>query len=313
MAIFLYQSFESNTNHQHDAKSFAAQQHTLTTHERWAGNNASGTGALVYPLPSQSVLDRDNGHMKAVKGPPNMVDTAAANAIYSGYDPAAFVELMQNKVLNNRQALIRQFGRAPDVTAFGELDGNNGDLNWMSSHVGPLLGASSIANACQNFTVYANNMGNITTLGSGIGWYAIRYLDISVLFVHVPNNLARSRTRQTQFYSDIRNTIGVVDLVMGDTNQNTKMITVQAVTTAFGVEYANAFVDEKISPIDAEGIRLMGTNATATKMYDVAVYRKQTIRFKSIAYLTQQARMPSDQLVASTTDHMGLAVEVERL
>ena len=316
MAIFFYQSFESGNSPEHGAQSFTARQHTITTHQTWAGNNASGTGALVYPLPSQSVLDRDNGHMIAIKGPPNMVDTAGKTAMHSGYSSDSFVELMQNKMLNNNQALIRQFGRTADVTAFGELDGNHGDLNWMPSHVGPLIGASDNAKACQNFTVFANNMGNITVLGASIGWYAIRYLNITVVFVHVPNARAGSLTRQTLFYKEIKNTIGDVDLVMGDTNQGGKAITAQAVTAAFGSRYVDAFPGNKISPIDAEGIQLIGTNSTATKMYDVAVYREETIKFKSVSYLTQQAKMPGAQIahvVASTTDHMGLAVEVERL
>ena len=63
-----------------------------------------------------------------------------------------------------------------------------------------------------------------------------------------------------------------------------------------------------LSPITTGATtQLAGFNSVATKMYDIAVYRSDTVVLKqATAYLSQSSGG------VTVTDHCGLAVEIER-
>lgn len=128
--------------------------------------------------------------------------------------------------------------------------------------------------------------------------------------------------RLVKFYQDIESAIiqkggGPIDLVMGDTNQSSAGVTPEVLRKATGLPFENAQVDKIIKAIDVykedKEAGVKGTNAKGDQMYDVAVYNSATVKMKKICYWSQLAPMPDGSVVAAVTDHMGLAVEVEKI
>lgn len=121
--------------------------------------------------------------------------------------------------------------------------------------------------------------------------------------------------RLVAYYKGIADTIlnnggGIIDLVMGDTNQSSGGVTPNVVSKATNLDFKRAHTGN-ISPIDGYNISVGGTNAKGDKMYDVAVYNAATVKMKKVCYWSQLAPFGNGSSVAAVTDHMGLAVEIE--
>ncbi|TFW16809.1 hypothetical protein [Duganella callida] len=121
--------------------------------------------------------------------------------------------------------------------------------------------------------------------------------------------------RLVTFYKGIADTIiqnggGVIDLIMGDTNQSSGGVTPSVVSKATSLDFKSAHTGS-ISPIDGYKVSVGGTNSKGDKMYDVAVYNAATVRMKKICYWSQLAPVADGSAVAAVTDHMGLAVDIE--
>ncbi|HWW68487.1 MAG TPA: hypothetical protein VN089_00950 [Duganella sp.] len=364
MPIFSYQSFNAGSSKTHDLKSLTAQGFTVETHDHLAASTERNR--LIYPaLHDQHFNPNDypNGlpadrHAHPVQGPAALVGMAPIGTIsQANVSTANFYEMMKQKVLQNQQAVYRQMKSMPQVTAFGELDGAHQDFSTMNEYVASdLSGATNVKAACQNFSVYCSNGANVTCVGTGEGWYAIRYLKYVVVFVHVPNRLMKSKKapaatpakpgplkgvaaqhqvkpppptpyakpgpviettedRLVKFYKDIADTIlknggGVIDIVMGDTNQSSGGVTPNVVSQATNQTFKNAHEGD-ISPIDGYNVSVGGTNSKGNKMYDVAVYNANKVKLKKICYWSQLTPFGDGGQVAAVTDHMGLAIEVE--
>jgi hypothetical protein len=259
-----------------------------------------------------------------VQGPANLVKTEPKKTLSGGnVTPAqmnASLHMMQQKVLQNRQAVYRQLQAMPDVTAYGELDTAHADFATMPGFAGPRVVGSSSNDMCnQNFSIFSNNICNAKRIADGVGWYAVTYLGYNVVFVHVPNDTAKKpKTAVVEFYKNIqyeilRNGGGIIDLVMGDTNQTSDKHTPNALNQATGYNFVNAHNHHNIAPADLHNVIVNGTNSTRTKMYDVAVYNADTVKLKQGCYWTQLAPYGNAGKVAAVTDHMGLAVEIEKL
>lgn len=372
MPIFSYQSFNAAASKTHDLNSVTAQPLTVDTHNHWANAN-QGASSLIYPTlenadfdpkyyPKGPPVDR---HAIPVQGPPDLVQAEPPGSMsQDAVSTSDFFEMMKQKVLQNRQAVYREMQDMPHVTAFGELDGAHSDFQAFPEFAGGVMaGASTNKLACQNFSVYAANGAQVKCVGNGIGWYAIKYLGYVVVFVHVPNAIAKSskptpakppkppkaavkgvgaqsqakpapakpygrpaaaaaptnasKDDLVKFYQDIASVIlqnggGVIDVVMGDTNQSSGGVTPEALSKATNLPFANAHVDNTLSPIDAYNIQVYGTNSSGTKMFDVAVYNTGTVKLKKLCYWSQQAPIGDGSTVAAVTDHMGLAIHVEK-
>ncbi len=134
------------------------------------------------------------------------------------------------------------------------------------------------------------------------------------VFVHVPNSIATNESAAISFYKNISNEVlatgkGAIDIVMGDTNQPNSAFTPRVVTKALGTTFVDAHPDNQIAPVDAYQKTFGGTNATASKKYDVAVYRSSLKKVQTI-YLSQFTSVGSG--AAAVTDHMGIGVYVEK-
>lgn len=372
MPVFFYQSFNASSTPDHNLKSLTAQSHTRKAHETWADLQREKKRTLLYP-----VLDDDrltgNRHAEPVAGPPRLVatvekdptDNKAQENMWKGVGTGEFLQMMQQKILQNQQAVNREMQAMPDVTAFGELDGAHSDFSDMSRFAGNRVGASSNDMACHNFTVYANNQRNVELAGNGDGWYAIRYLGFVVVFVHVPNDiaggmsqkaaaeakaqlLANAKSKPTvasggvqksyaskkmpkakkiagsgtedlvDFYQKMQSEIiregkGQIDVIMGDTNQSRLGFTAEVVSDALGKTFKNAHSAKNFSPIDTYDTVAKGTNSVGKKMFDVVVYNADTVTVDKLCYITQQAPFRGDGQVAAVTDHMGVAVSINKI
>lgn len=365
MPIFSYQSFNAGSSKTHDLKSLTAQGFTVETHDHLAASTERNR--LIYPaLHDQNFNPNDypggrlpaDRHAFPVQGPAALVGMAPVGTVSTAnVSTANFFEMMKQKVLQNQQAVYRQMKSMPQVTAFGELDGAHQDFSTMNEYVASdLSGATNVKAACQNFSVYCSNGANVKCVGTGEGWYAIRYLQYTVVFVHVPNRLMKSKKapaaaaakpgvlkgagaqhqvkpppptpyakpgpvvettedRLVKFYKDIADTIlknggGIIDVVMGDTNQSSGGVTPNVVSQGTNQTFKNAHEGD-ISPIDGYNVSVAGTNSKGTKMYDVAVYNANTVKLKKICYWSQLTPFGDGGQVAAVTDHMGLAIEVE--
>lgn len=370
MPVFFYQSFNASSATDHNLKSVTGQYHTKKAHKTWAELQQTEKLTLVYPVLDDDLLTGSR-HSEAVAGPARLVATVERDPtdddlqsmMWEGVGQGDFLKMMEQKILQNQQAVNREMRVMPDVTAFGELDGTHADFSGMSRFAGTRVGASDHDMACHNFTVYANNHSNVEPAGSGDGWYAIRYLGFVVVFVHVPNDIAggmsksdakaakaqaKSKSKPTvlsggiqknypkpkaprakkiagsgtadlsRFYQEIqseiiRNGKGKIDVIMGDTNQGSLGFTEKVLKDALDKNFKNAHSGKNFSPIDTYNTVAKGTNSGNDTMFDVVVYNAATVAVKQVCYITQQAPFRGDGQVVAVTDHMGVAVSVEKV
>lgn len=311
--IFAYQSFNASVSSTHDLNSLNGQRFTVMTHNHLATQDEDPR-ALVFPTvksnPSTPVL-----------GPPNLVPTEPTGAMSKGkVTNDAFFGMMQQKVLQIPQTVYRELGGMPNVLAFGELDSANDDVAMMTDVAGPEVGSSGqMKKACQNFSVFSHDQSNVNHLGDGEGWFAIEYLSYVVVFVHVPNAIATKKDPVVKFYQNIQSQIqqhpkgGIIDVVIGDTNQPSPNFTPNCLSQALQQNFQDAHGGATINPMDTFGVEVSGTNAKGTQKYDVAVFNTKTVKAGGVSYWTQRAPFGSASSVGAVTDHMGLAVKVEKL
>lgn len=357
MPVFFYQSFEATVKTDHSLKSVTGNQHTRTAHQTWTDLQQQQKRTLLYPVLDDDLLT-GNRHTEPVKGPPRLVATVEKDLkddekqtkMWKGVGQDEFLKMMEQKILQNQQAVHREMRAMPDVIAFGELDGGHADFAHMPRFAGTLIGSTAPSiKACHSFTVYANNQPNVELAGDGNGWYAIRYLGIVVVFVHVPNDFAGGmstaakkkktptvhsggitksytthRSKRTEvtdlvaFYLRIKNEIarvgkGQIDVIMGDTNQSRLNFTDEVVSIALGKTFKNASSRTLFSPADTYETFAKGTNSGQDKMFDVVVYNEATVTVDKLCYVTQQAPFRGNGQVAAVTDHMGVAVKIEKV
>jgi hypothetical protein len=353
MPVFSYQSFNAGNSTVHNLNSLTAQQYTKLAHNHAAKSSTPSRLLFPTLAEESVKGQGEDRHKLPVQGPANLVAPAPVGTIAAGFGTAMFFDMMKHKVLQNRQALYRQMNRMPDVTAFGELNGGHADFNTLNEYVvGKMSGATSNSRACNNFTVYCANSAKAECVGQGEGWYAIRYLGYVVVFVHVPNKVFKNppvpktgpvrgvgaqnhaakaankpyarpaagqsnEDRLVKFIQEIASAIlqrcgATIDLIMGDTNQPAIGMTYESASKATGFTFKDAHTGA-IAPIDSHDIKVRGTNAKVDKMYDVAVYNADTVKMKKVCYWSQLAPFNNGSSVAAVTDHMGLAIQIEKI
>jgi len=166
-----------------------------------------------------------------------------------------------------------------------------------------------------NFSVHSGQTAVHQPVGSGDGWIAMKCYNVLVVFVHVPNAIAKSDSACQTFYATIQSQClqegaGAIDVIMGDTNQSSADFTQRVVSVSLNTNFVNAHSGTSIEPFDTYQRSFKGTNATGTKKYDVAVYNADTVTLKNVIYLTQFIATESG--AAAVTDHMGIGVHVEK-
>lgn len=315
MPIFAYQSLNSNASSRHGVGASNSQPFTVNTHNRIAQN--SDKWMLSMPT-----ADGVAPHLP-IQGPDELVRSAPVGAMdrvvhqdkkVPKVDDTGFLRMIEGKARQAHQHIYREFQGACDVLVYGELDGAHREWSSMRQNAGSLFAASSAQRACNCFSIHTHNVNSVTFLGEGEGWIAIKSYGVIAVFVHVPNKYAADEDKAASFYDRIRNSLlqapgsGVIDVIMGDTNQPANGFTERVLKAALGLNFADAHPDTNIMPLDSYKRSFGGTNSTAEKKYDIAVYNTETVSLKRMVYLSQCA--PQGREAVAVTDHMGIAIEV---
>lgn len=297
MPLIAYQSLNASSSTDHGLKSLQNKQFTKAT------NNfvvAQKHQALVLPI--------NTGNINTpIEGPAELVEVAKLEKEqHETSEPfgAQIAYLFQNAQ--------REFLAMPDILVVGELDIENTELSSMVS--GQSMGVRSFASkkACQCFSSFSQGAlsSQITFLKHGAGWVAYSVDAVIVVFVHVPNAIARSKNETELFYFQIAHSLAnngkIIDIVIGDTNQSSFNFTANALKIALGITYENA-VTPNVEPVDNFQVSLGGTNSNATKMYDVAVINPKRVKCDGYAYLSQSSG------AITVTDHCGLIINLKKL
>lgn len=293
MPSFAYQSFESSASSNHNAYAILNRRFTQSTNARVTGE---GVQALIPPVNPDMPSEIYEGPMQLLPVLGN--DTVDTNVI-----------LLQSHLANVFRHAHSNLEE--DLCAFvcGELDVSGQDFAAMRSF--PNLDAHVVAATrnCQCFTGFINKSmsGIAQPLVGGTGYYAFLIGGMSVVFVHVPNRICSSESEIANFYSGINNTLvqgGApgIDIVLGDTNQQSANFTRTCLQSLNQGSYANAH-EGAIEPVDTYLYSTGGTNSGGDKMYDVCVYNSSRVSIDRIAYVSQSSTG------STVTDHMGLMVK----
>ena len=298
MPIIAYQSLNANSSSSANLASIKMQRFTKKTNQRVTTHHHE---ALVLPHNSQDLAT-------PLQGPANKVPIAELEST------SHTVEVFGSQIALSWQNFQRELSAMPDIMVIGELNLSDPSLVNMVNGAGVTIKSFEAKKACQSFTAVSQGAlaAQIKPLQSGTGYVGYSVGGLVVVFVHVPNAIARSKNATEAFYYKVAhhlNTHGhIIDLVIGDTNQGSFNFTANALNIAFRTHaYTNATDLPSVSPIDNFNVTQGGTNSVATKMYDIAVYRSDTVVLKqATAYLSQSSGG------VTVTDHCGLAVEIER-
>ncbi|WP_445355806.1 hypothetical protein ACJJI5_06110 [Microbulbifer sp. EKSA008] len=255
-----------------------------------------------------------------IHGPAQLVAQAPQGFMGKNqHSDAQFLNMIEGKARQTHQHLYRSLGQTCDLLVYGEMDGSNSEWSSMQQHAGNLVGSNTTGKACNSFSIHAANTTQHTILGSGMGWTAVRSGNINVVFVHVPNSIAKKQSDAISFYRFINNQVihggyGTIDLVMGDTNQGTDSFTEDVLSRATGSTFSDAHSSASIQPSDSYERSFSGTNSTASKKYDVAIYNTSTIRVNQVGYLSQSTPVAVNDasMSAAVTDHMGIFISVTK-
>lgn len=297
MPIIAYQSFNSNSSSIHGLASVTNQRFTRETNKRVT---ALGHQALVLPFDTSDLTT-------PIQGP------AELKLIEILATPQT-VDVFGSQVALAWQNFYRHFGSMPDIMVCGELDTSHADFASMISDSTVQLTALPAKRACQSFTAVSQTAlaSQIIRLLHDEGFVAYSISGMTVVFVHVPNRIASSRSGTEDFYFKIAHSLNakgaIVDLVIGDTNQGSFNTTADVLNVALKTNtYKNSISTASVVKIDNYDVIEKGTNSNASKMYDVAVYRSDTVEMKdSVAYISQSSSS------VTATDHCGLAIRVEK-
>ena len=318
MPIFAYQSLNSNASSSHGVSASNSQPFTVKTHNRIAQNcdkwmlsmpTADGVAPhLPVQGPAELVSSADIGTMDRVEKQGKKVPNV---------DDDRFLRMVEGKARQTHQHIYREFQGTCDALVYGELDGADSEWGSLQQNAGELFAASSAKRACNCFSIHTHNANSVTFLGEGEGWIAIKSYGVIAVFVHVPNKYASDENLAASFYDRIKNSLlqvqggGVIDVVMGDTNQPRNGFTERVLKAVLGQNFADAHPDTNIVPLDSYKRSFGGTNSTAEKKYDIAVYNTETVFLNQMVYLSQCA--PEGREAVAVTDHMGVAIEVKKL
>lgn len=305
--VIAYQSLNSNSSSNHGVSASNSQPYTGMAHNHSAQD--SQPWALIMPT-----ADSEDPHVP-IHGPAQLVSTAPSGFMNKGqHSNAKFLSMVEGKARQLHQHLIRAFPRPCDLLVFGELDSNHVDWSSMQKNAGKLVHSSTPSKTCNCFSVHSTGVLS-NKIAEGTGWIAVSCANVVTVFVHVPNSIATQKDKLTVFYQNINNAVlgtgcGSIDLIMGDTNQAASGVTPEIVSKALNTAFGDAHQGKSIAPVDSYQREFGGTNATATKKYDVAVFNKKTIKKIEATYLSQFS--PVGSSVAAVTDHMGICVYVEK-
>lgn len=318
MPIFAYQSLNSNNSSRHGISASNSQQLTVDTHNRIAQN--SGKWMLSMPT-----ADGVEPHIP-IEGPAELVRSAPVGTMdkvvkqgkeVPKVDDKRFLRMVEGKARQAHQHIYREFQGSCDVLVYGELDGANSEWSSLQQNAGGLFAASSAQRACNCFSIHTHHANAVTFLGEGEGWVAIKSYGVIAVFVHVPNKYAKDESKAANFYGRIRSSLlqaqdgGIIDVIMGDTNQTRNGFTERVLKAALGQDFADAHPDTNIVPLDSYKRSFGGTNSTAKKKYDLAVYNTETVALSRMVYLSQCA--PESREAVAVTDHMGVAIEIKKV
>lgn len=309
MAIFFYQSINSSSSHTQSVAASNSQRFTVQTHNNQAANQA----AWRLSLPVASGGDPAT----PVQGPAYLQASETQGYMARGaHSDQQYKSMLESKARESHQHMQRNFGTACDLYVIGELNAANPGWHGLSDHVGNLFSAVTTGKACNSFSAFAVKPGIFVELGAGMGWAAYCVLNINVVFVHVPNSIATKASQVVDFYRAINQTVKAktgmdIDLVMGDTNQQNPSFTAKCVGAAIGKTFITVHSQSEVNPYDAYERSFGGTNSNASRMYDTAVYNSATARSVDYIYLSQAGDSRHGG-AAALTDHMGLAVSLEK-
>ncbi len=305
MPTIAYQSMNANSSSEHNVKSLNSQQHTRMAHDHFATEKSD---AMILDYPT-------NQHFPgmAIPGPANALRSSPSGTMDKGnHSDIEFSQMLGYKVLQIRQSVIHNFGDGLDLLTLGELDHTNVEFNTFNQFAGiPLPLTSSQSKACQNFSMYLGGGLPAKVLGADTGWCAVDFAGLVVVFVHVPNAIAKDMILTVRFYKGIQTALGgrVIDIVMGDTNQANAAFTPACITTAMGggINFLDAHPGDTITPFDSYKLTMEGTNSKLDRKYDVAVYNSKTVRMERCMYFTPQVRGNENNTAHTVSDHMGIA------
>lgn len=307
--VIAYQSLNSNVSTTHNIQASKSQQFTIKTHD----HSAQQSEPWMLQLPTAEGVPPN----VPVHGPAQLLATAPEGTMGKGKQTdASFLSMVEGKALQIHQNSIRSFPRPCDLLVLGELDATHTDWASMKSKAGSLLHASTPSKACNCFSVHSTgSTGFNEQIAEGTGWVAVKCGGVMAVFVHVPNAIATDESAAETFYKNINNEVlskgkGPIDIIMGDTNQPNDAFTPRVVTSALGNAFSDAHPAKSINPADSYKVSFSGTNSTATKKYDVAVYNKASIQKIQAIYISQFSSIGSS--VAAVTDHMGICVYLEK-
>ncbi|MBL8349596.1 MAG: hypothetical protein JNL87_04730 [Burkholderiaceae bacterium] len=297
MTIIAYQSFNANSSSSHGLAATSLQRFTRDTNRRVT---QEGHEALVLPT-----LPTEGGITAPVYGPAHLrpIETLG---------PLQPVNVFGAQIALLWQNFYRAFGDMPDILVCGEIDMSHPDFTGLVIDENVKIENFASTKACQSFTAISQSPLGSKALMNGEGFVVYLIAGMVVVFVHVPNRIARDFDATRSFYWDIAQAIkshgAIIHLVIGDTNQSSFDFTAQALNAAFETStYKNASDSAQVSKIDNYNVVERGTNSSGNKMYDVCVFRTDLVRLKKgPVYLSQSSG------AVTVTDHCGLGVQVER-
>ncbi len=331
--VIAYQSLNSNVQHEHNVAASTSQQHTRKAQRTLAGKQQDPY-SLSYPTIEDPTPDI------AVSGPPQLLRTAGPEAIDLKRDKtkkrkrdvvdAEDKELekaaermrgmFEGKARQIYQTSHREFGLPCNLLVFGELNSKNPSWANTSGATGALVHASIFPKACNCFSLHSANSTKTTKfIDEGDGWVAANCNGVRVVFVHVPNSLAADKSKAITFYQTIKNKVlnnvtgggGVIDLIMGDTNQPHALFSPENISSGMDGQFRDAHsANAPIIPADTYAVSFKGTNSVDNKKFDVAIYNTATVKKVDVRYISQLSSMGG--LAAAYTDHMGVMVKVDK-
>jgi hypothetical protein len=316
MPLICYQSLNSSAAKDHGLKATTTQNFTSQTHNN-IFSSSTFPSYLQYPKPEKMQIE-------PVEGPANLLAMAPLNSMSKGsHTGPEMLDLVTGKALQFSVMASRipniggmANGARPDVMVFGEIDSSHPDWSSLNDFMGKRIDQNFLyGKTCQAFSVHSENSGT-KVIGIGTGWIAVEVVSLVVVFVHVPNNIAKNGGETADFYKKIFNAIPNVDIILGDTNQpSTKNYTVDCVNKGRGLNIYNYISNGPvIYPSDSFNKGYLGTNSNSKEMYDVAVYNTARINHIKIEYVSQLMTDTNSfgggQAVA-ISDHMGMIVYVE--
>jgi hypothetical protein len=311
--VIAYQSLNSNSSVDHSVTAANSQHFTRQTQDYYAQTTTKPT---VLSYPTLSTNTPNYSPTIPVQGPPDLIDIAPKGSMKKGeHSDTEFAALIGGKMAQLHQGVYRAFGQPCDLLTIGELDSAHPQWSTLQQTVGAFLYSTDQAKACNCFSVHGQaHINDVIAESKSAGWIAVKCGSVVVVFVHVPNSIAKKVSDSQTFYAKMRDKVAKkghsIDLIMGDTNQGSDKFTPNVVSAALGGSFRDAHAGSSISPGDFFNKTVSGTNSNATKKYDVVVYNTATIKSIEVQYISQFS--PSGYNAYAITDHMGVVVKVSK-